>query len=69
MIKRNKKQARVKGAPNSSTNEVEQISEADKVQQQVLMIEVENLKDEPYEKTMEIKVHIYLLQYFGITIL
>lgn len=56
MTKRNKKQARIKGV--SSTSEVEPVSETEKIQPQVLMIEVENLKDEPYEKTMEIKVCI-----------
>ncbi|VVC31537.1 ATPase, AAA-type, core,AAA+ ATPase domain,P-loop containing nucleoside triphosphate hydrolase,Lon [Cinara cedri] len=53
MIKRNKKQTRTKGV--SSIPEIEPIPETEKPQQQVLMIEVENLKDEPYEKTMEIK--------------
>jgi len=53
LIKRNKKQARNKGV--SSIPEVEVIPETEKTQQ-VLMVEVENLKDEPYEKTMEIKV-------------
>lgn len=57
MTKRNKKQARIKGVSN--TPEIEPVPETDKIQPQVLMIEVENLKDEPYEKTMEIKVHIY----------
>lgn len=56
MTKRNKKQARLKGV--SSTPEIEPIPETENVQPQVLMIEVENLKDEPYDKTMEIKVHI-----------
>lgn len=54
LVKRNKKQARAKGV--SSTPEVEPIPDDENVQQQVLMIEVENLKDEPYDKTMEIKV-------------
>lgn len=56
LVKRNKKHARNKGV--SSTPEVEVVPETEKAQQQVLMIEVENLKDEPYEKTMEIKVCI-----------
>lgn len=59
MVRRNKKQARAKGV--SSTPEVEPIPETEKVPQQVLMIEVENLKDEPYDKTMEVKVCIYCL--------
>lgn len=54
MLKRNKKQARAKGIP--STPEIEPEAETENVQKQVLMIEVENLKDEPYDKTMEIKV-------------
>jgi len=53
LVKRNKKQTRNKGV--SSIPEVEVIPETEKTQQ-VLMVEVENLKDEPYEKTMEIKV-------------
>lgn len=56
MIKRNKKQARIKG--NVNTPEVESIPEIENGQQQVLMIEIENLRDEPYDKTMEIKVCI-----------
>lgn len=59
LIKRNKKQARNKGVP--STPEVEPIPEIESGQQQVLMIEIENLKDEPYDKTMEIKVCTYIL--------
>lgn len=58
MIKRNKKQARNKGISN--VPEVELFSETEKTQQQVLMVEIENLKDEPYDKTMEIKVCILL---------
>lgn len=54
MNKRLKKQARNKGI--SSTPEVESVPETEKAAQEVLMIEVENLKDEPYEKTMEVKV-------------
>jgi len=54
LTKRNRKQSRNKGS--SSTSEIEPISEVEKSQEQVLMIEVENLKDEPYDKTMEIKV-------------
>lgn len=54
LTKRNKKQSRNKGS--SSTLEIEPITETEKFQEQVLMIEVENLKDEPYDKTMEIKV-------------
>ncbi|KAL5241240.1 hypothetical protein ACI65C_008650 [Semiaphis heraclei] len=53
LTKRNRKQSRNKGS--SSTPEIEPISEVEKTQEQVLMIEVENLKDEPYDKTMEIK--------------
>lgn len=56
LIKRNKKQARNKGV--SSIPEEEVIPETEKTQQ-VLMVEVENLKDEPYEKTMEIKVCVF----------
>lgn len=52
LVKRNKKQSRIKGI----TPEIEPIQETEKAQQQVLMIEVENLKDEPYDKTMEVKV-------------
>lgn len=55
MSKRNKKQSRNK-AP--STPEIEPIPETEKTPEQVLMIEVENLKDEPYDKTMEIKVRL-----------
>lgn len=54
MVKRNKKQSRIKVVSN--VPEIEPIPETEKAQQQVLMIEVENLKDEPYDKTMEIKV-------------
>lgn len=54
MVKRSKKQSRNKVVSN--VPELEPIPETEKVQQQVLMIEVENLKDEPYDKTMEIKV-------------
>lgn len=53
LTKRNKKQSRNKGSLN--TPEIEPIPETEKTQEQVLMIEVENLKDEPYDKTMEIK--------------
>lgn len=52
MTKRNKKLSRVKGV--SGAPEVVPDSEIENPQ--VLMIEVENLKDEPYDKTMEIKV-------------
>jgi len=56
LIRRNKKQARIKGVSN--TPEVDPILETENAQQ-VLMIEIENLKDEPYDKTMEIKVGTY----------
>lgn len=52
LIRCNKKQVRIKGVSN--TPEVEPILETENAQQ-VLMIEIENLKDEPYDKTMEIK--------------
>jgi hypothetical protein len=52
LTKRNKKQLRVKGI--SGTPEV--VPDPEIENSQVLMIEVENLKDQPYDKTMEIKV-------------
>lgn len=54
MTKRNKKQSRNKSS--SSSTEIAPIPVTEKTQDQVLMVEVENLKDEPYDKTMEIKV-------------
>lgn len=53
LTKRNKKQTRNKGS--SSSTEIAPIPVTEKTQDQVLMVEVENLKDEPYDKTMEIK--------------
>jgi len=64
LTKRNKKQSRNKAS--SSTPEIEPITETEKSQEQVLMIEVENLKDEPYDKTMEIKVCLYSIHYYYI---
>lgn len=52
LTKRNKKQSRVKGF----TGAPEVVPDPEMENPQVLMIEVENLKDEPYDKTMEIKV-------------
>jgi len=54
LTKRNKKQSRNKSS--SSSTEIAPIPVTEKTQDQVLMVEVENLKDEPYDKTMEIKV-------------
>lgn len=64
MVKHNKKQTRSKGV--SSIPELKPIPEIEKAQQQVLMIEVENLRDEPYEKTMEIKVCLFINNGFNI---
>lgn len=69
LLKRNKKQTRGKGVP--STPEIEPNPETEKTPQQVLMVEIENLKDEPYDKTMEIKVrciHIFVFHQFLIMI-
>lgn len=69
LLKRNKKQARGKGVP--STPEIELNPETEKTPQQVLMVEIENLKDEPYDKTMEIKVrciHIFVFHQYLIII-
>jgi len=66
LTKRNRKQSRNKGS--SSTPEIEPISEVEKTQEQVLMVEVENLKDEPYDKTMEIKVCLLYFTIYSKTI-
>ncbi|XP_050426258.1 lon protease homolog, mitochondrial-like isoform X2 [Adelges cooleyi] len=52
--RRSKKQARLKGITNTQ-EATESNQETDKTQQEVLMVEIENIKDKPYETTLEVK--------------
>ncbi|XP_050425549.1 lon protease homolog, mitochondrial-like [Adelges cooleyi] len=52
--RRSKKQARLKGVTNTQ-EATESNQETDKIQQEVLMVEVENIKDQPFETTLEVK--------------